>query len=242
LVVPVPVSVRLAGVGQDVRGAQEAQVSAGPGLPGALAHLEPLLDKGGYPALALLVALDNALIPVPGQTMLIVAAVYAGTGRMNVIAVVLVAWAAATAAAEGAYLLGRRQGSALINRYGHYVRLTPQRYARAETFYRRRGTSIVCAARFVDVLRQTNGLLAGANHLPHGSFSVANAVGAAAWAGAWTALGYGAGTDIGPLYQAAVRYQLLLLPALALLLAFVIARAWWKRRHRQPQDRASACR
>ncbi|MEU3548559.1 DedA family protein [Streptomyces longwoodensis] len=215
-------------------------MSAGPGLPGALAHLEPLLDKGGYAALALLVGLDNALIPVPGQTMLIVAAVYAGTGRMNVIAVVLVAWAAATAAAEAAYLLGRRQGSVLINRYGHYVRLTPQRYARAESFYRRRGTSIVCAARFVDVLRQTNGLLAGANHLPHASFSAANAVGAAAWAGAWTALGYGAGTNIGPLYREAVRYQLLLLPALALFLALLLARGWWKRRRRQPQDRASA--
>ncbi|MEU3510439.1 VTT domain-containing protein [Streptomyces longwoodensis] len=215
-------------------------MSAGPGLPGALAHLEPLLDKGGYAALALLVGLDNALIPVPGQTMLIVAAVYAGTGRMNVVAVALVAWAAATAGAEGTYLLGRRQGSALINRYGHYVRLTPQRYERAEAFYRRRGTSIVCAARFVDVLRQTNGLLAGANHLPHASFSAANAVGAAAWAGAWTALGYGAGTNIGPLYHEAVRYQLLLLPALALLLALVIARRWWKRRHRHLRDRASA--
>ncbi|MGW3360821.1 DedA family protein [Streptomyces bungoensis] len=217
-------------------------MSGGPELPGALAHLEPLLDKGGYAALALLVGLDNAMIPVPGQTMLIVAAVYAGTGRMNVAAVALVAWAAATAAAEATYLLGRRQGSALIDRYGHYVRLTPDRYARAESFYRRRGTPIVCAARFVDVLRQTNGLLAGANHLPHARFSAANAFGAALWAGAWTALGYSAGTDIGPLYHEAVRYQLLLLPALALLLALFIARAWWKRRHREPQDRAPASR
>lgn len=217
-------------------------MSGGPELPGALAHLEPLLDKGGYAALALLVGLDNAMIPVPGQTMLIVAAVYAGTGRMNVAAVALIAWAAATAAAEAAYLLGRRQGSALIDRYGHYVRLTPDRYARAESFYRRRGTPIVCAARFVDVLRQTNGLLAGANHLPHARFAAANAFGAALWAGAWTALGYGAGTDIGPLYHEAVRYQLLLLPALALLLALFIARSWWKRRHREPQDRAPASR
>ncbi|MGV9567917.1 DedA family protein [Streptomyces sp. NPDC003480] len=217
-------------------------MTVGPGLPGALAHLEPLLDRGGYAALALLVGLDNVLIPVPGQTMLIVAAVYAGTGRMNVVAVALVAWAAATAAAEAAYLLGLRRGSALIDRYGHYVRLTPQRYARAESFYRRRGVPIVCAARFVDVLRQTNGLLAGANHLPHARFSAANALGAAVWAGLWTALGYGAGTDIGPLDHEAVRYQLLLLPALALLLAFFLARARWKHRRRQAQDRASASR
>ncbi|WKE73591.1 DedA family protein [Streptomyces sp. WP-1] len=217
-------------------------MSADAGLPGALAHLQPLLDRGGYAALALLVGLDNALIPVPGQTMIIVAAVYAGTGRMNVVAVSLVAWVAATAAAEAAYLLGRRRGSTLIDRYGRYVGLTPQRYARAETFYRRRGIPIVLVSRFVDVLRQTNGLLAGANRLPHPRFSAANALGAAFWTVVWTALGYGAGTDIGPLYHQAMRYQLLLLPALALLLAAFVARAWLKRRHQQAQDHPSVPR
>ncbi|QMU69919.1 DedA family protein [Streptacidiphilus sp. P02-A3a] len=208
-------------------------MSGGPGLPGALAHLEPLLDRGGYPALALLVGLDNVLVPVPGQTVLIVAAVYAGSGRMNVVAVALVAWAAALAGAEAAYLLGRRQGSALIERYGRYVRLTPQRYARAEDFYRRHGTLVVFAARFVDGLRQTNGLLAGANHLSRSRFSAANAVGAAGWTALWTALGYGAGTDIGPIYHQAVHYQLLLLPAAAVLAAGFAARALWHRHHRR---------
>ncbi|CAM5297993.1 VTT domain-containing protein OS=Kitasatospora aureofaciens OX=1894 GN=GCM10010502_21620 PE=4 SV=1 [Kitasatospora aureofaciens] len=211
-------------------------VSAGPGLPGALAHLEPLLDRGGYAALTLLVGLDNVLVPVPGQTVLIVAAVYAGSGRMNVVLVALVAWAAATAGAEGAYVLGRHQGSALIERYGRYVGLTTRRYERAEDFYRRRGLPIVFAARFVDVLRQTNGLLAGANRLPHTRFCVANAVGAAVWTAVWAGLGYGAGTDIGPLYHQAVRYQLLLLPVAALLVLGLGVHALWRRRRRRADD------
>jgi membrane protein DedA with SNARE-associated domain len=208
-------------------------VSGGPGLPGALAHVEPLLDHGGYAMLALLVAADNLLVPLPGQTMLIVAAVYAGTGRMNVAAVAAVAFLAATLAGEAAYLLGRWQGPALVRRYGRYVRLTPERYARAEDYYRRRGVWIVVVARFVDVLRQTSGVLAGANQLPRPRFTPANALGAAAWTAVWTALGYTAGSDIGPLYRQALRYQLWLLAALALAVAVWGTRSWVVRRSRR---------
>ncbi|WP_236653378.1 DedA family protein [Streptacidiphilus melanogenes] len=214
-------------------------MSGGAGLPGALAHLEPLLDRGGYWALALLVALDNILVPVPGQTMLIVAAVYAGTGRMNVVAVACVAWVAAVIAAEAAYELGRWQGSALVHRFGRYVRLTEARYARAEDYYRRRGVWIVLVARFIDVLRQTNGVLAGVNHLPRRQFTPANAAGAALWTGAWTALGYTAGTDIGPLYRQALRYQLWLLGAAALIVAALVVRSLVRRRRaRRRRDSA----
>ncbi|SEM13280.1 DedA family protein [Streptacidiphilus jiangxiensis] len=206
------------------------------GLPGPLAALQPLLDHYGYAALALLVALDNMLVPVPGQTLLIVAAVYAGTGRMNVLAVAVVAWIAAAAGAEIAYLLGRREGTRLITRFGRYVRLTPERYAKAEDFYRRRGSKVVVVARFVDVLRQTNGLLAGSNEMPHRRFTLWNAVGAAAWVAAWTALGYTAGTDIGPLYRQALRYQFVLLVAVALAIVCAVLRAWWRARKRQREE------
>ncbi|WP_042370717.1 DedA family protein [Streptacidiphilus neutrinimicus] len=214
-------------------------MSAGAGLPGALAHLQPLLDRGGYYALALLVALDNILVPVPGQTMLIVAAVYAGTGRMNVVAVACVAWVAAVVAAEAAYVLGRWQGVALVHRYGRYVRLTEARYARAEDYYRRRGVWIVLVARFIDVLRQTNGVLAGVNQLPRRRFTTANAAGAALWTATWTALGYTAGADIGPLYRQALRYQLWLLGAVAVVAVALVCRSLLRRRRdRRRRDAA----
>lgn len=212
-------------------------VSGGAGLPGALAHLEPLLDRGGYWMLALLVGLDNVLVPVPGQTMLIVAAVYAGTGRMNVFAVAVVAWVAATVAGELGYLLGRRQGTALVHRYGRYVRLTEERYARAEEYYRRRGVWIVVIARFVDVLRQTSGVLAGINELGRPRFTAANVAGAALWTAVWTGLGYSAGSDIGPLYRQALRYQLWLLAAIALVAAVLVVRAVLRRRAQRADAR-----
>jgi membrane protein DedA with SNARE-associated domain len=202
-----------------------------------LAHLEPLLDRGGYWMLALLVGLDNVLVPVPGQTMLIVAAVYAGTGRMNVFAVAVVAWVAATVAGELGYALGRRQGTALVHRYGRYVRLTEERYARAEEYYRRRGVWIVVIARFVDVLRQTSGVLAGINELGRPRFTAANVAGAALWTAVWTGLGYSAGSDIGPLYRQALRYQLWLLAAIALVAAVLVVRAVLRRRAQRADAR-----
>ncbi|MFF4650562.1 DedA family protein [Streptomyces sp. NPDC001380] len=206
------------------------------GLPGPLAGLQPLLDHYGYAALALLVALDNMLVPVPGQTLLIVAAVYAGTGRMNIFAVTAVGCIAAIAGAEIAYVLGRREGTRLITRFGRCVRLTHERYAKAEDFYRRGGAKVVVVARFIDVLRQTNGLLAGSNEMPHRRFTLWNAVGAAAWVAAWTALGYTAGTDIGPLYRQALRYQLVLLAAALLAIVCLVLRTWWRARRRARKE------
>ncbi|MFF1796082.1 DedA family protein, partial [Kitasatospora sp. NPDC058263] len=66
-----------------------------PALPGPLAGLAPLLDEYGYAAVALFVLLDNCGIPAPGQTILVLAAVYAGAGHLDLAAVVGIAFAAA---------------------------------------------------------------------------------------------------------------------------------------------------
>jgi membrane protein DedA with SNARE-associated domain len=155
---------------------------------------------------------------------------------MNILAVAVVGWVSAIAGAEIAYVLGRREGTRLITRFGRYVRLTPERYAKAEDFYRRRGSRVVVIARFIDVLRQTNGLLAGSNEMPHRRFSVWNAVGAAAWVGAWAALGYSAGSNIGPLYRQALRYQLFLLIAVVVVIVCLVLRAWWRARKRAREE------
>ncbi|MFD8599490.1 DedA family protein [Kitasatospora sp. NPDC059646] len=207
-----------------------------PPLPGPLAHLAPLLDDYGCPAVGVLVFLDNCLVPVPGQTILVLAAVYAGAGRLSLPAVLAVAVLAAFAGDTLAYLLGRTGGLAFVHRWGRCLRLTPERTARAEAFFRRRGTLVVTGARFVDGLRQTNGLVAGTTGMPWRRFLAANAAGAALWAGVWTAVGYFAGSNITALYRRAVHYQVLLFVAVAAALALFAVRAWLRRRHRPTHD------
>ncbi|PBC71191.1 membrane protein DedA with SNARE-associated domain [Streptomyces sp. TLI_235] len=207
-----------------------------PPLPGPLAHLAPLLDDYGYLAVGLLVLLDNCGIPVPGQTVLVLAAVYAGTGRMSIAVVVAVAFTAAAVGNSLGYLIGRTGGHAFVHRWGRYVALTPARMAKAEGFFRRNGVKVVVVARFIDVLRQTNGIIAGTTDMAWRRFMPANIVGAALWVGVWAALGYALGTDIGALYERALRYQVYLLVAAGLLAAGLGLRAYLRRRRKRRAD------
>ncbi|WP_457030838.1 DedA family protein [Kitasatospora sp. P5_F3] len=199
-------------------------------LPGPLEHLTPLLDSYGYLAVGVLVFLDNCAIPVPGQTMLVLAAVYAGTGRMSIAAVLAIALVAAVAGDSLGYLLGRTGGHRLVERWGRYVLLTPARMVRGEQFFARHGVKVVTAARFVDVLRQTNGVVAGTTGMSWRRFLPPNVLGAVLWVGVWGGAGYLAGDNIGPLYEHLMRYQLLVLVALGVLLAGLVGYRLWRRR------------
>jgi membrane protein DedA with SNARE-associated domain len=96
-------------------------------LPGLLAHLAPLLDHYGYVAIGSFVMLEDFGVPVPGETILIAAAVYAGAGRLNVFAVGLIAVVAAVVGDNIGYAIGRFGGRALVLRFGKYVFLTSER-------------------------------------------------------------------------------------------------------------------
>ncbi|WP_063736300.1 VTT domain-containing protein [Kitasatospora aureofaciens] len=156
-----------------------------PPLPGALAGLAPLLDHYGYLAVALLVLLDNCGIPVPGQTILVLASVYAGTGHLDFTAVLLIAAAAATLGNSIGYLIGRTGGRAFVHRWGRYVLLTPARMDRADGFFARHGGKVVLVARFVDGLRQYNGIIAGTTGMPWRRFAPFNLLGAVLWTAVW---------------------------------------------------------
>ncbi|MFE2429212.1 DedA family protein [Streptomyces sp. NPDC059373] len=193
-------------------------------LPGPLEHLAPLLADYGYLAVGVLVCLDNGGIPVPGQTVLVAAAVYAGTGRLDFAGVLAVAVAAAVVGNSLGYLLGRVGGRALVHRWGRYVLLTPARLERAEDFFGRHGGAVVTWARFVDVLRQTNGIIAGTVGMPWRRFMAFNVLGAVLWAGTWGGLGYAAGANIGAIYGAVARSQLIILAVVGALVVVLVIR------------------
>ncbi|MGK4579372.1 DedA family protein [Kitasatospora sp. HPMI-4] len=203
-----------------------------PPLPGPLAHLAPLLDGYGYPAVGALVFLDNCAIPVPGQTILVLAAVYAGTGRLSIAGVTAVAVLAAVAGHGVGYLIGRTGGLALLHRWGRYLLLTEERLAEADRFFGRHGPKVVLVARFIDGLRQTGGIISGAAELRPRRFMVADVVGALLWVGVWASVGYAAGADIGPLYAKALHYQGVLLIVLVLLVVALVVVRILRRRHR----------
>ncbi len=200
-------------------------------LPGLLAHLAPVLDHYGYLAVGGFITLEDFGVPVPGETILIAAAVYAGAGRLNIAAVGLVAVLAAVAGDNIGYAVGYFGGRALVLRFGRYVGLTSDRLDKAEGFFARYGGAVVTGARFLEGLRQANGIVAGTIRMPWPRFLAFNALGAALWAGVWASAGYLAGDHITAIYNAVSRYSLYLLIALAVAVAALIIRAA-VRRHR----------
>ncbi|MFJ8212079.1 DedA family protein [Streptomyces sp. NPDC096033] len=163
--------------------------------------------------------------------MLIAAGVYAGAGRLNIVAVAVIAFVAAVAGDNVGYLIGRSGGRTFVHRWGRYVFLTPERFHKAELFFTRHGGAIVTVARFIEGLRQANGIIAGTSGMPWRRFLAFNTLGAALWVGLWATLAYLAGTHITTLYDEITRYQLYVLIALGVLAAALVARHLLKRRH-----------
>lgn len=210
-------------------------MSAPAHLPGFLQTLAPVLDHWGYLAVAFLLFVEDFGVPAPGETVLIAASVYAGAGRLNIVVVGVIAFGAAVLGDNTGYAIGRLGGRALVLRYGRYVRLTEERLAKAEDFFTRRGGAIVTVARFIEGLRQANGIVAGTTGMPWRKFLLFNALGAALWVGTWTSVGYLAGDHIETVYRQVGRYSLYLLAAAVVL---VIVRGVVRYRRRR-KDRAS---
>jgi membrane protein DedA with SNARE-associated domain len=192
-----------------------------PVLPGFLNSLAGPLEHYGLWAILLLVLVEDFGIPLPGETVLIAGAIFAGSGRLNVVAVALVGFVAAVVGDNIGYAIGRFGGRALVERWGRYIFLTPERLDKAEEFFDRHGGKIITIARFIEGLRQANGIIAGITQMHWLRFVAFNALGAALWVGTWVSIGYFAGQHITTIYNEVTRYSLY-----AAIAAVVLIAAW----------------
>jgi membrane protein DedA with SNARE-associated domain/membrane-associated phospholipid phosphatase len=147
-----------------------------------LDFFQRMLESYGYYVVALIVFVEGAGIPLPGETILLLAGAYAGAGNLDVRGVILAAALGAIGGDNLGYFLGWRGGRALLVRYGHALHVGESHLARAEAFYARHGTKTVFFARFIAVLRTLSSLLAGANRMPYRRFAPWNAAGGIVWA------------------------------------------------------------
>jgi membrane protein DedA with SNARE-associated domain len=145
--------------------------------------MKDLIHHYGAWVVFVLVFLESIGLPLPGEAILISAAIFAGTTHNLSIALVLVS--AVVGAILGSIIgfwIGDRYGYPLLLRYGSYIGLTETRIKIAQYLFRRQGVVVVLIARFVAVLRSVVGFIAGANRMPFVRFMIANSAGAVAWA------------------------------------------------------------
>ena len=193
----------------------------------------------GYAAVFLLIMLEDFGMPVPGETALIVAAAAAAAGRLNIAGVLVAAFLGALVGDNIGYAIGHFGGRVLVIRVGGKVGITAERYEYAEGFFNRYGDIVIVGARFVEILRQLNGIVAGTLGMDWRRFFAFNALGAALWVGVWGAAGYFAGEHIAQVHALFRRFTWLAvtLAVLAILTAVAVQRM---RRHRRPEERDPA--
>jgi membrane protein DedA with SNARE-associated domain len=156
-----------------------------------------LIDSYGYLAVFVLVGAESLGIPLPGETALITAAIYAGhTHRLNPWLIFLVAAAAAIIGDNIGYWIGDKGGYRLARRYGPKVRLDERKLKTARYLFDLHGVKVVFFGRFVSVLRTYAAFLAGTSKMRWRRFLPANAAGGIVWAAIWTFAAYLAGNAL----------------------------------------------
>jgi membrane protein DedA with SNARE-associated domain len=147
-------------------------------------NLTSLISAYGVWLIAGMIALESVGIPVPGETVLVAAAIYAGTThQLHIASVIGAAIIGAIVGSVVAFSIGHVYGYRLLRRYGGFLHLNESRIKIGQYLFLRHGGKVVFVARFVPVLRSVAGILAGANRMPWPSFMAANVAGAVAWVG-----------------------------------------------------------
>ena len=140
------------------------------------------LHRWGYGVIFVGMLLENAGLPLPGETLTLLGGYAAGSGQMQVLGVIGAAASGAILGDNIGYWVGRRAGWPLLLRVGALLRQSPEQMERLrERFLRHAGTSVLLG-RFVAVLRVIAGPMAGAVGMPYRRFLVCNAAGACLWA------------------------------------------------------------
>ncbi len=163
----------------------------------ATSELSHLLATYGYWAVLVFVAIESTGIPFPGETMLLVAAIYAGTSHQLSIALVIAAGASGAILGDNlGFWVGREGGYRLLRRYGHYIRLDERKLKLGQYLFIKHGGKVVFFGRFVAVLRAWAAFLAGTNRMRWPRFLCFNALGGIVWVTLYGLGGYFLGENV----------------------------------------------
>ena len=180
----------------------------------------------GYFVVFFGVMLENAGVPVPGETILLAAGFFAAQGHFHLWMVIVVAALGAMLGDNAGYAVGHRVGRAALERYGRYILLTRNRLQKLDKFFARHGDKTILFARFITGLRVFAALFAGAARMPWGKFVVYNMAGAILWAISIALLGFFFGQSWELLHRWLGRAGLIV--GLAVVLVVLLVYVWRK--------------
>ncbi len=154
------------------------------------ARLQEWLQQWGYGVIFLAMLLENAGLPLPGETVTLLGGYAAGSGQLHGLGVMAAAASGAMLGDNLGYWVGRRAGWGLILRVGRLLRQSPEQLDRLRDQFLRHANASVLMGRFVAVLRVVAGPMAGAVGMPYRRFLLCNTAGAVLWASTMVSLAW----------------------------------------------------
>jgi membrane-associated protein len=187
----------------------------------------------GYWAVAVALLCENAGLPVPGETTLLLASFLAYTEhRLHLGWIIVIATCAATLGDNLGYALGYYGGRPLVDRYQNFFRVPESALKRGEALFARYGAWTIFLARFIFGMRVIAGPLAGTLRMRWRTFMLFNFLGAVTWVTFIACAGYLFGQQWRSLVRAVERFNI----ALVIVLAAGILYFWWRQRHKTSQE------
>lgn len=191
--------------------------------------LTSFFARHGYWVVFFGVMLEDAGLPIPGETVLLFAGFLAHHGELELSKVILTAILGATLGDTGGYCLGRFGGNALVEKGRNHLPFFAHRFDQAQKLFLRHGRWAVFIGRFITGLRVFAGLLAGLFRMRYTEFLFYNFAGAVGWATAVGCVGFVFGENWQRIVHLVKAYNLITL-AVILVAALVVIAIYWKKR------------
>jgi membrane protein DedA with SNARE-associated domain len=200
-------------------------------LETAINWLLATILKFGYTGIFLLMAMESSVIPVPSELVMPPAGYWAAAGKMNMVIAIICGTLGSLIGAYANYFAARYLGRPLLLKYGRYVWITEEKFAKVETFFHKHGEISTFIGRLLPVVRHLISLPAGLAGMHHWKFSLYTLLGAGIWCTVLTLIGY----VIGENQQLIVKYSHQAVIGVVIFSAVLIA--LYVRRHRRKSAR-----
>ncbi|MBT0663883.1 DedA family protein [Geobacter pelophilus] len=193
----------------------------------AMNWLVTTIGAMGYPGVFILMAMESSLIPVPSELVMPPAGYLAQKGEMNMVVAILCGTVGSLVGAYANYFASHYLGRPLVLKYGKYVLISPEKFARVETFFHKHGEISTFIGRLLPVVRHLISIPAGLAGMNHLRFSLYTLAGAGIWCTILTLIGYVIGKEQQLIMQYSHQAVLGVLVFSALLIAVYV---WLHRR------------
>lgn len=193
-----------------------------------MSYLISLFEHHSYLILFLGIFLELMALPISGELLMSYAGYFVYQGKLNYMLALLTVFVSGGAGITVTYWIGKAGGYKLIEKYGKYIHLGPERYKKVSAWFERSGSKLLVFAYFIPGIRHFTGYIAGISRMPIRKFIIPAYTGVFLWSACFITLGKVLGPEWKAFHEAASKYFVIFIIVIAVLLAVFFAYRFYK--------------